>query len=833
MTDRALLVASQTYGLSGCEGDASLMRQVLEGRGVVCTTLTTPEATRAGILAAFDELIAATGKDDGAVFYYSGHGGRMPHPKWRERREAGLSTHLQFIVPSDIDESTEEDFRGLLAEELTDLQRRLTDRTLNVTTILDCCHSAFMARNVLGLVPKATSRSFSAQGAAVRLDSVPPAPHGGGTDTNDIAVRVVACHPEQSAYERDTELFLGRHGVLTEGIAVVLSELADRDVSWAVVADIIRRRAITVAPQQRPEVEGPGERVPFSLRVKTRAYALPVTVEETGVYIEAAPLLGVTRGDTLRLQESGLDEVVGDATVERLDGHRAVLALERAGGGPLPSPLEAVPVRTAVPQHAVRVELTGPSQQALLAAIDASPRLRPAETAEPVLATIGQENGLVVRDSAGAPRHTGALPDDDSGRRRALALVELLAQAERLRALGPGEGPAYLDVPVAVELARHDPEGRRVLDPHGTQLFNGERISVTIRNESNIPVFGWLFDIGVSSRIALVTNESPSGFRLAYAGTPGDSRTVGGTDGLPLDWPPTIPTDGPRLETLVVILADRPQDLHALETGSARERGGASSPLDAILEEVRIGTREWGASQDGAPLRYRVERIDFLLDPRPKPELSEPPFDVDETPHLTLRTVQPRAVEPPPARVAVRLVDLAARRDGALFGAPVRVDTLVLTAGGDGGIVARPGTMRFPAAPDQDVLPLENGRLYQGEVREFLDLALWAGPDDGSGKDLLDLFAHELSRGGAAGALKVVGDLLVAPSATVDPVGAVATAAGLVRTAGQVVGALTHTEAGVYRASRLAFERFGIGRTPRTRRKRAQHIEFAYEIVEV
>ncbi|MCA1691433.1 MAG: caspase family protein [Actinobacteria bacterium] len=159
MTARALLVASQMFGLTGCERDAALMRQVLEERGFSCTTLLTAEGTRAGIMTAFDELIAATGAEDAAVFYYSGHGGRMPLSDWRDRRAAGQPSHLQFLVPSDIELSTEEDFRGLLGEELTAIQRRLTDRTQNVTTILDCCHSAYMARGLSPAIPRSPPMS--------------------------------------------------------------------------------------------------------------------------------------------------------------------------------------------------------------------------------------------------------------------------------------------------------------------------------------------------------------------------------------------------------------------------------------------------------------------------------------------------------------------------------------------------------------------------------------------------------------------------------------------------------------------------------------------------
>ncbi|MCA1691432.1 MAG: DUF4384 domain-containing protein [Actinobacteria bacterium] len=440
------------------------------------------------------------------------------------------------------------------------------------------------------------------------------------------------------------------------------------------IADIVRRRAMTAAPQQRPEVEGPAARLPFSLTLKARPHALPVIVAAE-VFIDGARLLGVSPGDTFRLQPAGEGDPLGTAVVQRLDDQRAVLSVDGVAVDALPRALEAVPLTTAVPQLAVRLNLTGPTGEALLAELEASPRLRLAQDAgEPVLATISGDSGLVVRDVTGAPLHAGTLADDEAGRRRALELVELLAKAERLRALGSGEGDAYLDAPVAIELAHHGVEGREVVPLHGTQLFNGQPISVRISNGSNTPVYIWLFDVGVANTITLVTNDAPSGFRLGYSGTPGDSRTIGGTAGMALSWPSRLPADGPRAESLVVILSDQPQDLRGLESSPSGERGMATSPLDAILEEVREGTREWSSREGAAPLRYRVERVDFMLDPRPEPDLAEPEFEVDERPHLSLRMLQPRAAEPPPERVSVLLAELAIRPTGALANAAVRVD---------------------------------------------------------------------------------------------------------------------------------------------------------------
>ena len=88
---------------------------------------TAADASRAGIADGFERLIAASGPSDAALVYYSGHGGRVVRPDAEEQRVSGLSVHYQFLVPFDIDDSEQGDFRGLLSEELTAYQRRLTD----------------------------------------------------------------------------------------------------------------------------------------------------------------------------------------------------------------------------------------------------------------------------------------------------------------------------------------------------------------------------------------------------------------------------------------------------------------------------------------------------------------------------------------------------------------------------------------------------------------------------------------------------------------------------------------------------------------------------------
>lgn len=820
MKRRALLIGSQTFGLSGCDADVASMETVLGGKGFdPIQTLTGEAASRDGIVNAVEEVIGAAGEQDAVVLYYSGHGGRMQHPDWEARQAAGLPAYLQFIVPWDIESSTDDNFHGLLAEELSELQWRLTERTHNVTTILDCCHSGYMARDVM-LLPKAISRTFPIDGLLARVASVPAERRGGGRDTNPYAVRIVACQPEQSAFESQG------HGVLTESLAALLAD-ESTGLTWTVIGMLVRDRVVTLAPQQ-PEVEGPAERLPFTLDVRRRPQAYPVRLDNGDVTIEAATLLGIAAGDTFRLVGPDGETAVGDASVAELDGDIAILDVD----GAVPEGAEAVPVESSVPRRPVRVTGPGETATALADLIGKSPRLRVAEGEEPVLATIAANGKLVIEDATGQPVRS----DGEAEPRSAVQLVELLAAAERMRTLSSGQGAAALEAAVEVELIRHANDERRTCRLNGERLFEGDRVSLTVRNRSDCELYFWLFDVGVSNRTTLVTNDAPSGARLEPAGTAGDARTIGGSGGTALDWPADVPRDAGRSELFVLIVADKQQNLRPLESVGEKTRElrtGPVSTLDALLEEARSGTREFSPEDTDAPqIRYRVEQVEFFLEPRERPRLAEPTFEIDDRPDPSLRALLPRGGGVPPKKVAVRLVEMTVRKNRALFRAAVRVDALVVTRGAEGGI-AYPTTFRFPNIGDQTALPLDNVRLYDGEVNDFLDLALWVNRDDEKGQDLAELFSTEIGKPEVKSALTALGGLVIAAPQAAVAFGAVAAVATLVTVGAKLVKVATGKEIGTYRTSKLAFERFGIGRMPPAGRRQAQEVEFAYEVVEM
>ena len=248
---RALLVGSQTGGLTGVHADVAAMDDVLTGLGFTAILTTGADATADGIVERYRALIDDTGPDDTAVFYYSGHGGRQPNPL--AARRGGLPAWLQYILPTDCDDRSGDRVRCMLAEELSALQAQLTARSRNVTTIMDCCHSARMSRGG-SAVPKANDQpALPAADLVRRWRELAAQPRYQG-DANPDAVRVVACAPDQSAYE-DYDPYSGeRHGMLTAGAGPGAPQPGGGHDHLVRCPGGDPRRGIPAGRLQRPEV---------------------------------------------------------------------------------------------------------------------------------------------------------------------------------------------------------------------------------------------------------------------------------------------------------------------------------------------------------------------------------------------------------------------------------------------------------------------------------------------------------------------------------------------------------------------------------------------------
>lgn len=124
LRDREALTPERTRLLLSRAGEDGLSAEPPERR-----------PTYANIVAAFQQLALEAEPGDRVYIHYSGHGTRTPteYPGIK-----GLSGQDESLVPCDIGDPGSRYLHDL---ELAALVRRLVDRDLHVTLVLDCCHA--------------------------------------------------------------------------------------------------------------------------------------------------------------------------------------------------------------------------------------------------------------------------------------------------------------------------------------------------------------------------------------------------------------------------------------------------------------------------------------------------------------------------------------------------------------------------------------------------------------------------------------------------------------------------------------------------------------------
>ncbi|HET9168744.1 MAG TPA: caspase family protein [Actinospica sp.] len=800
MTGHALLIGSETDGLTGVGNDLDLMEDALRPWAFAVRRVTGPQATRDGILAAYRELIDTVQPGDPAVIYYSGHGGRVEAPP--PGTEGPSLMDLQFIAPTDFHDSSPGDFRGITSVELSVLLKRLTDRTENATVILDCCHAAHMSRDRV-LRTKAVPRrapydvlrahieKLLAEGA---LPAGPLDPLG-----NRHAVRIVACEPEQSAFE-----YLGVDGetigVLTESLAIALREAGSARVSWATVLGRVRRRVLDLSPFQRPEVEGPALRFLFDVAEDDAGPLTPLAALDDGrAGVPCGALLDAQVGDIFKI------DGVGALRIDRMNGFTAEGSVAFDPG------VTALPPGAKARRVKSRASMPVLVPDRLHDAIDAAPGLRAARPDEPWYAAIrtGTQDELTIHDRIGPL--PGRYAADAAGIAEVRRGLEALARVRGLRALAAGSAQT-LGAKISVEWGTVHEGVRTPLPASGATVHAGDRVYLSIRNDSEDTVYLSLVDLGITGGVAVLTYDSPSGRAL----DPGrehvfgfDGRSV--LPGIRVGWPDGLDPAQPRPETVLLLVTEQRQDISMLT-----QRGvDGADPRDFDLPTI-----------DGRAARYDMHTIDFELDPA-----TADGFLIDELPSRSALAKASR--DATTHTIAVRLDELLVHRNHAWRGADIRVDTFVATGvGGErDGFEAR--TERFPGIRSGDALPVDRMLLYHGPARDFLDLAIWVSRDTSGKPTLAELLSSEAADFELRETLARLTPNLEAMPGVAGAVTAVGIGALLVSLGYRLLRRDGAEVIGLYRGSRLAHERFGAGRHPAEGARRVQDFSLAFTVEEV
>jgi hypothetical protein len=608
---RALLIGSQTGKLKGVDSDVERMADALSRQGFALTIRTGRKASRDEILAAYETLIEDTRLDHAVCVYYSGHGNRAPNPHFRPGKRT--PPDLQYIIPTD---DAPDAFRGVMSFELSRLLARLTEKTRNVTVILDCCHSARMSRAAeeRDLVPKAAPSRVNDEDLGALLRQSFPDESLLDVESNPHAVRLVAAEAQSPAFERLNERGEAT-SAFTEALLQVLAEIDGDGVSWNAVMLRVRELVMARIPEQRPDAEGPRRRRVWGLDEVPDQRPLPLFWKGDAPMIRGGALLGVVPGATYAVMPAASEVYVaarslGTAVVEESVGSVSRVRLQGSDPATLPrTGLLAFPL--AVPFRKCSVALAGDIPAALRQRIADSPHLLAADARTGALlpSVVAEGHSLIVRDAVGDRLlETSAASTDE-----VLNRLERMARAEELRALPPGR----LDARLGVSFGRIE-SGGRVPMQAGETVHVGDLQYVDVENRGYAPIFVAVFGVDAAYGIYLMSRRATRGHRLVPKERLVLGQNVNGTlTGVAVSWPSSLPADRPRRESLIVFAADDEQDFQLLTT-SGRSRGGAASALERCLDQIRNGSARTRGSDSPSGSEYSLRRVDYQLAPGPR-----------------------------------------------------------------------------------------------------------------------------------------------------------------------------------------------------------------------
>jgi len=621
-TKRALLIGCRADDLSGVDNDIRAVTLSLGVLGFDCQIVAGVEATRVGIITAFEELIARTQPGDCVCIYYSGHGGRALNENhrryggsgiWRGRKEPEV---YYYLAPIDIRASPDGKFRGIFRAELSAWVAQLTNQTPNVTVVLDCCHAAGAVRD-----PKFRARAIAPplrEGVQAHIawlrgqgyDLTTLCPEG-----NPDVVQLVASAATTSSYEY-TNSKGDRGGLMTAMWLQVLAEQPLDGVTWSALGERVRELVQKQLPAQLPMVTGPGERVVFGLERRHRPGVLAYTQVSDQPILRGGSLHGVAVGDryfVMPLEAGcGAREVAfAEAVVTEVRGQLSYVRLHPAEA------FDEIPVgaRAFLHQRESRrycVAVTGSTAlpTGLQSAIKNSPLLQVAlEGASDPYARVHLEGkSCAVRGRDGfLVRHPFDVRETPGG--EIVNAVEHVVRAEALRTFQTRvDGPRLPLVPTI----RWGIVGGESCET----IAAGCHIYVHTSNCGSEEVYISVLGIAVDATISLLSQSAPHG-REVFGNktyTLGED-SLGNLTGIPIEWSPLVPRDGPRRAALVVIVTDMPVDMRPLVTGIWPHAARcAKGPTEVFPAPVRV-TRSSRSATRTRSARYAVRVFEFWVRP--------------------------------------------------------------------------------------------------------------------------------------------------------------------------------------------------------------------------
>jgi hypothetical protein len=408
----------------------------------------------------------------------------------------------------------------------------------------------------------------------------------------------------------------------------LVSAISERRIPWRTTLLRVSELVNVRFPHQHPQVEGPGNRLHFSV-YESISGAFHIRNENGGVVIQAGRVSGVHEGNVYSVMPFGakkpvVEEQLAEARVTHATAFKATveLSLDQSKASRLPDDGALAFLRhdalykwpVALPPGFPRLEKMVQESRYI--------RRGDPEEDNSVLAEFRLElNGIVLRNNRGLEvAATSPNPSVDETS-RLLKSAEQLARAQHLLALRNETSNEVLQHRVGVEfgLVEKNWSRGRIIRQDGTDsVIEDDRVYIELVNNGTETVYVWVFDINAVGRIARVSRSSPKGIELP----PGRHEVLGlrwpgpVLYGLPVSRPKALPRTQPLEETLVLLLTSSPVDLFHLADSVDQPPSGRTSLSKLGQLTYRIssgGSRDVTIVEDDDITRYKTIHIPFLL----------------------------------------------------------------------------------------------------------------------------------------------------------------------------------------------------------------------------
>jgi len=275
------------------------------------------EPTYENIVRAFDEITKTAQPSEQVYIHYSGHGGRAK-TVYPNLKQGGSEQNDEGIVPMDIGDT--EEGRYLRDVEMTTLLKRMTDKGLIVTVILDSCHSGGATRGDVEIrsgeepdLLKRTDKSLVGEREELERNWLELMRDRGigvaGLPQSRDYVLLAACRSNEFAYEYAVNGGTERNGALTYWMIDTLTSIATSGLplTYKLLHDRVNAQIQSKFTQQVPMILGESDRLVFGSDRWSTPFTISVikVISDTEITLNAGQAQGLSKGTRFSIYPPG------------------------------------------------------------------------------------------------------------------------------------------------------------------------------------------------------------------------------------------------------------------------------------------------------------------------------------------------------------------------------------------------------------------------------------------------------------------------------------------------------------------------------------------------